>query len=280
MNGGLTALGEFPFSINPTATPDLEILVGSTLIDAITWPTSTSGRSRQLDPDFTSSTANDDPASFCDGQTVYNSMGASMDRGTPGAANEECAAQPGLGQCLDNGTPRAIVKPAAGALVINEFLANAAGSGTDAAQEWFEVVNTSGQQFDLNGLFMQGGTTTQYEIKYTACKPVAANGGFALFAHDTNTATNGGLSNVDVTFTFALGSTIKIFDTDKTTLFDAVTFGSTADGRSKELMAGSQTTTANDDIAVFCDAPVIAGQQYGGGTTANYGTPRAANACQ
>ncbi|HTL33617.1 MAG TPA: lamin tail domain-containing protein [Kofleriaceae bacterium] len=286
MNGGLTALAEFPFSINPTSTPDLQILVGSTVIDAITWTTSTSSRSRQLDPDFMTSTANDDPASFCDAQAVY---GAGPDHGTPGMPNEECAAQPGAGQCLDNGTPRNIVKPAAGALVINEFLANAQGSGTDTTQEWFEVVNTSGTAFDLNGLWMQGGTTTQYEIKYTNCKSVAPNG-FALFAHGIDPVVNAGLPAVDVTFTFAISSTIKIFDTDKTTLIDAVTIptsGTTApkDGLSKQLKDGQQTTTANDDINQFCDAQAVAGQQYGAASDPNmdglfnYGTPKAANVC-
>jgi hypothetical protein len=284
MNGGLTALGEFPFSINPTTTtPDVQLVIGSTIIDAVTWTTSTSGKSLQLDPDFTTSTGNDDPAAFCDSTMVYNTP----DRGTPSMANEQCAAQPGPGQCLDNGTPRNIVKPAAGALVINEFLANAQGTSTDPAQEWFEIVNTSGTAFDLNGLGMQGGTTTVYPINSVTCKSVAANG-FALFAHGNDPVTNAGLPAVDVTFTFALSSKIQILD--GTTVLDAVTIPTSGtdapkDGFSKQLKLGSQTTTANDDITQFCDAQMGATQQYGGASDPNmdglfnYGTPKAANVC-
>jgi hypothetical protein len=287
MNGGLTTLGTFPFSINPTTvTPDVQLVYGGTVIDSVSWPTSTSGRSRSLDPDFTTASANDDPANFCDGQAVYftDTMTGDMDRGTPGAVNEQCAAQPGPGQCLDAGVPRAIVKPAAGTLVINEFLANAAGTGTDNTQEWFEIVNTGSTPFDLNDLGIQGGTTTIYPIQSVNCKSVPA-GGFALFAHGTDPALNGGLNGVDLTFTFALGSTIKVHDgcsgspVTCTTLVDQVTFGSTGDGLSKQLKLANANVTDNDTIGNFCDADPAAMPSQMYGTAANYGTPKAANVC-
>src|SRR5512139_181868 len=137
--------------------------------------TSTSGRSRSLDPDFTTASANDDQANFCDGQTVYNTVAAAMDRGTPGMANEQCAAVAPAGMCFENTTLRAIKKPAADALVINEYLANPAGTttGVDAAQEWIEITNAGVESFDLNDLSVQGAGTTTSKIQSSDCKPVA-----------------------------------------------------------------------------------------------------------
>jgi predicted extracellular nuclease len=51
-----------------------------------TWPDPT-GASMNLDPDSTSSTANDDGANWCEATSTYGDG----DLGTPGAANDECA---------------------------------------------------------------------------------------------------------------------------------------------------------------------------------------------
>lgn len=276
MNGGLTTVGTFGFSINPTATPDVQIVLGATVIDSVTWAASTSGRSKSLDPDFTTSTANDDQASFCDGQAVYNGT----DHGTPGLPNEQCGAIAPAGMCDDGGTLRAIRKPAASALVITEFLANPLGTatGVDAAQEWFEIKNTSGADFDLNDLLMKGSGTTTYPIQSAACINVAA-GAYALFAHDKSAANNGGLPAVDATFTFALGnSTGSITILDGTTVLDAITWPTATsgpDGKSRELQPANTNTVDNDLSTNFCTA--LAGQTYG--TAGNLGTPKAVNAC-
>lgn len=282
--GGMTPLATFSFSLNPTTTmPDVQLIYGGTILDAVTWTTSTSGASLSLDPSKTDASANDDPSNFCNATSVYAMAGSQMDRGTPGAANDACPVQVGPGQCLDAGVPRAIVSPAPGQLVINEFLANAAGTATDPMQEWFEILNSGSTAFDLNGLGVQGGTTTIYQIQSVDCKSVAA-GGFALFAHDTRPEVNGGLPAVDATFSFALGSTIKVHDgcsgspVTCTTLLDQVTFGSTGDGLSKELRLDKANPTDNDDIANFCDATADATQQYNA-MYLNYGTPKAANVC-
>jgi hypothetical protein len=277
MNGGLMPKGTFRFSLvtgSAAAPGDVRILHGTEVIDAVTWPSSRNGRSLSLDPDFTSVTGNDDIGNFCDGTTVYNTMGSVMDFGTPGAANPQCAAQPQPGQCLEGGTPRAIVKPSPGQLVITEFLANPAGTGTDAAQEWFEIANLGNAAFDLNGLSVQA-TSTANTVSAVDCKRVPA-GGFALFAHSTDPATNGGLPAVDATFTFALvqsNGTLSV--KDGTTLLDAITWGGTQDGASAQVKPGEFTTTANDDPANFCTS----GPTQGYGTAGNYGTPKAVNAC-
>lgn len=279
MNGGLSPKGTFRFSMisgSAAAPGDVRILHGTEVIDAVTWTSSRTARSLSLDPDFTSVTGNDDIGNSCDGTTVYHTVGSTMDFGTPGAANPQCAAQPQPGQCLEGGVPRAIVKPGPGQLVITELLANPAGTGTDAAQEWFEIANLGNAAFDLNGLGLKGSSTTVNTIAAADCKRVAA-GAFALFAHDTDPATNGGLPAVDATFTFALAqSNGSISVLDGATVLDAITWTTgIQDGASKQVKPGQFTTTANDDPANYCDA----GPTQGYGTAGNFGTPKAVNAC-
>ncbi|CAN5670238.1 hypothetical protein BH11MYX1_BH11MYX1_03290 [soil metagenome] len=267
MNGGVTAIGGFTFSINPSATPDLQLVYGADVIDAVTWTTSTSGASLSLAPNATDAAANDDPTNFCNGSVLYNTK----DFGTPGMANTACPVVVQPGQCLANGTPRAIVKPAAGQLVINEILSNAAGTGTDGTQEWFEITNTGATAFDLNGLTLKG-TSTGNTITSTDCKSVAA-AGFAVFAHSTDPATNGGLPAVDATFTFALATNVSVLD--GTVVLDAVTGVAQGDGLASQLKPTNTNTVDNDVPANFC--PAVAAQKYG--TAANGGTPGAVNVC-
>ncbi len=277
-NGGLNAAGTFRFSLvtgTAMVPGDVRIMNGTTIVDAVTWTSSRTARSLSLDPDLTNDTANDEAANFCDGATVYNSSGTGMDLGTPGAANAQCPLLPGPGECLDNGTPRAIVKPAAGQLVITEFLANPAGTGSDATQEWFEIANTGAGAFDLNGLVLKGNTSMNV-ITSADCKSVLP-GGFALFAHGTDPATNGGLPAVDATFSFALAqSNGSLSVLDGTTVVDAITWTTgIQDGASKQLQPAMTTSTANDTPENFCNA--LPTQTYG--SAGNLGTPKAVNAC-
>ena len=280
-NGGLAPYGTFRFSLlsgSPTVPGDVRIMNGATIVDAVTWTASRTARSLSLDPDFANDTANDDAANFCDGTTAYNTVGSLSDFGTPSLPNGQCALLPPAGQCLANGVARAVVKPAAGKLVISEFLANPAGTSTDTTQEWFEITNTGTTSFDLNGLGLRGNSTTVNVVSSAECKTVPP-GGFALFAHGTDPAINGMLPEIDATFTFALAQsngTLSVLD--GTAVLDSIawTIG-IQDGASKQLQPGAATTTtiANDSATNFCDA--LPTQPYG--TTGNLGTPGAANAC-
>ena len=123
------------------------------------------------------------PANFCNGTVLYNTVGAVRSRHARHGEHRVRAPSPPPGQCLDTGTPRAIVKPAAGAARDQRVsCANPAGTGTDAAQEWFEITNTSTAAFDLNGLGLKGNAATGNAINSPDCKSIAP-GGFALFAH-------------------------------------------------------------------------------------------------
>ena len=279
-NGGIDALAAFTFSIDPTTSPDLQLVYGDQVIDRITWSTSqlAAGASLQLDPDSTDAAANDDPANFCLGTIRYDSSGSGAselrDLGTPGTANTTCASTPGAGQCSDSGIVRDIVPPAAGQLVISELLPNAAGTGTDPAQEWFELANTGSAAFDLNELGFQGNAEAVDVLHDTDCKSIPA-GGYALFAHSTDPTVNGGLPPVTATFTFALSTKLSVFA--GATLLDNVTLASPlpADGTSRQVNPADLTATGNDAAADFCDA--VPAQTYG--SAANYGTPGAPNVC-
>lgn len=285
VNGGIPTdaiLGTFNFTLTngSSSTPgDVRVVLGSTVLDEVTWRRSTAGASRSLDPDFYDPAANDEESNFCDGTTPYGAG----DRGTPGAANPHCAAGPVAGQCNDNDTPRPIMKPAMGQLVITEFLANPAGTaaGVDAREEWFEIQNVGTTAFDLNGLGLKGNAATVNTIQSADCKTVPP-GGFALFAHSTDPATTGieASRTVDATFTFALaqgssGTPGNIYVLDGDTELDRVSWTSSTDGVSDQLHPSQTSTTGNDNAANFCKAQ--AGQTYG--PTANLGTPKAANVC-
>ncbi len=169
------------------------------------------------------------------------------------------------------------MKPAPGKLVISEFLANPAGTGTDTSQEWFEITNTGTTSFDLNGLSLRGTSTTVNVVSSADCKAVPP-GGFALFAHGTDPTVNGMLPEVDATFTFALSQsngTLSVLDGTATLDLDRV--DERDPGRRVRQLepGGDDHHDGQRQMANFADA--LPTQEYG--TAGNLGTPRAANTC-
>ncbi len=283
MNGGLTTLGTFAFSLNPTMTPDVQLVYGTTVIDAVTWVTSSTGASLSLDPDNLTSTGNDAPSNFCNGIGQYEATGPNL--GTPGMANPQCATVAPPGMCDDGGTLRPIVKPAAGKLVITEFLANPAATPvadgtTDADKEWFEVTNTGTTPFDLNELGLANGavTPTIVPVQSSACLSVAP-AAFALFARSNDPAKNAGLPAVTATFNFTLTDTgtstgVQIFD--GATLLDSVKWTSVSSGNALQLDPDHFLAADNDVAAVTAGVYCLGATTYG--DLSNKGTPKAANA--
>ncbi len=274
-NGGIAGasiFGTFKFAMiagTPAGPGDVAILAGTTVVDAVTWTRSTTGKSLQLDPDLIDSISNDTESNFCDATAPYGAG----DLGTPGAGNSQCVALPMPGTCDDGVAIRRLVRPTAGQLVISELLANPANvtGATDAQREWFEITNTGTTAFDLNELVVgqagQAGNPVQ-SARCLAVKP----GGFAVFARSTDPTVNGMLPSVDATFRFSLVDTnggIQI--SDGTTVLDAVTWTSVTSGVARQLDPKHLTTTDNDDAASFC-----AGTTPYGDLT-NRGTPGAAN---
>jgi len=276
MNGGIPGaniFGTFKFSLvdgTVDAPGDVQILVGGTVIDSITWTHTTAGKAHQLDPDLIDANVNDDETNFCDATVNYGGDG---NFGTPAMDNSQCTLLPPPGMCHDVGTDtiRAIKKPAAGELVISEVMFDPI---TEPSQEWFEVTNTGAAAFDLNDLGLDRSDDARDPdlIKSADCKSVAA-GGFALFARSTDMAKNGMLTGIDATFGFSLvNSNGNVQVVDGATVLDAVTWVKTpGNGLSFQLDPNKLTTTMNDDPANFC-----AGKTAYGDLT-NKGTPKAAN---
>jgi hypothetical protein len=275
-NGGIAAasiFGTFKFAMiagAPGAPGDVAILAGTTVVDAVTWTRSTTGKSLQLDPDLIDAISNDTESNFCDATAPYGAG----DLGSPGADNSQCVALPAPGTCDDGGAIRRIVVPTAGQLVISELLANPANVAgvTDAQREWFEIANTGAAAFDLNELVVGRIGATGAAVQSARCI-VVKPGGFAVFARSTDPAKNGMLPSVDATFSFGLVDTngdIQI--SSGATVLDTVKWTSVTSGVSKQLDPAHLTTSDNDDAANFC-----AGTSPYGDLT-NQGTPGTANA--
>lgn len=258
-NGGLpTATATFNFGLVNTAG-SLFIGVGDTVLDQITWSSSTAGASRALDPGALDPTANDDDANWSDCGAVYGDG----DKGTPGASNDLCSLPEGM--CMDGGTLRPVVAPVEGDLTINEYMANPAAVG-DSAGEWFELaVNTD---VDLNGLELgasaSGAPYEPHDILTDAtCLRVTA-GSYLLFARNRAADMNGGLPPIDFPLGFGLTNTdYSLFIGYAGKELDRASWTSVKAGYSKSLDPGGTT---------FCDAQD--GDVYGDG---DHGTPGEVN---
>ena len=282
-NGGLPAgsvLGTFTFSLVASGG-DVQLVNGANVVDSVRWASSTNGKALQLDPDLEDAVANDMPSNFCDAQHSYG-LG---DFGTPAAQNDQCATLPGPGMCDDAGTPRAVVPPAMGSLVITEVMPRPNTNNSGPA-EWFEVTNTGTTPFDLNGLGLDraGDSRAPDVVSGAACVSLAP-GAFAVFARGADPATNGGITSVAATFGLSMVDTagnVQVVDPAScaattpyacSTIYDAVSWSSSAKGASSQVKPGMYTTSANDTAASYC--PGVA--TYG--NAGNLGTPGADNSC-
>jgi hypothetical protein len=287
MNGGLPTpvVGTFTFSMvggSATAPGDVQILYNGGVIDAVSWTSSRSAKALQLDPDLTDATSNDSPANFCDATSQYGT-GAPQDFGTPKAVNTQCSMLPPAGMCdMGGGNLRAVVKPAANALQITELLANPAnnpeGVSQDSTREWFEITNTSGAAFDLNGLIVADANDMS-PINVTTCISIGP-GAFGLIARSGDNTQNGMLPTPDATFGFSLvDSTGKVEVRDGATVLDSVVWTSVSSGLTRQLDPDSFTQFAanNDAGTAASTTPWCAGATNYGDAT-NKGTPKAANA--
>ena len=249
----------------------LALRCGDEVIDETTYPDAESddGIAFGIDGNVApNSVANDTVDNFCPATVEF----AAESFGSPGESNEPCnLVVPGM--CSQAGTMRATNPPAAGDVVISEFLADADGS--DTGKEWFEIYVA--RELDLNGLnagLVAG--SPKVSIDSTECVTVPAQSYF-LFAASDDMLLNGGMDNVDQTFNFTLknGTTSTgdgtIFVGIGETVLDQITYTDSSEAQSTALDPAKLDVTLNDDPANFfaCEAP------YGDET--NHGTPRASN---
>jgi hypothetical protein len=250
----------------PGAPGDVQLIAGTTVIDSVRWTHSQAGKALQLDSGFVDATANDDERLFCDATAPYGAG----DLGTPGAENTRCPLAPPAGMCDERGTLRAIRRPAAGQLVITEYMANP--FGVDAEREWFEVTNLGPDSFDLNELLVDrvADTVAPRPIAAAACKPVSA-GAFAVIARSEDPQRNGGLPPVDATFSLSLPAAGELRILDGARVLDSISWSSAPASASAQLDWRATSASANDDAANLCPAV----STYGDGN--NRGTPGARN---
>ncbi len=285
VNGMLGSVaGTFGFTMvgGSAASPgDVQILIDDLVLDSFTWTSAVAtGASLQLDPDFVTPGDNDMERFWCDGTTAYG-LG---DLGTPGQPNLECEILPPAGFCVGvDLIERPIVAPAAGQLVISEYLANPIGD--DGDEEWFEITNTGGAAFDLNGLQLDraGDAAAAQSIDSAACVSVAP-AGYAVFAHTAEPITGLPDGVVAATFTFSMvdAGDIQVLAADDTVL-DAISWLNAPSNLSRQLSSDALDATLNDvddgtGVAGSTTDPDYCDGVGTYGPTANTGTPGAANA--
>ncbi len=142
-----------------------------------------------------------------------------------------------------------------GDLVITELMINPAGIGTDADQEWIEILNPTSTDFDLEGLVFMN----QNGSGFTVTSSVVIHAGtVVVLGRNANPAQNGGLT-VQYAYsglTLANGAgTVQIFNGP--TLIDAVSWTTSTDGKSQELLATALSAIQNDDADNWCLAIAV-----------------------
>jgi len=261
VNGGLPTPDQFFSFTLLNSSGEIFLEYGGTVLDTVTWTSSSSGSSRALDPTMLDPVANDDEANFSDCGVPYGAGG----NGTPRADNAGCDTS---GMCMDGGSPRAVVPPVAGDVEIVEWHPNP--SGTDTQKEFFEIkINAS---IDLNGV-QYGRTDGAGDINGSAQTFTDVNclrfnaGDHVLLVKNTNPVDNGGISTVDVDFVlpFTLNNSnagIFVGPPPPGTPLDIIQYVSTTDGVSTQI----------DSVGTTCATP--AGTTYGDG---DGGSPGLAN---
>lgn len=270
-NGNLPAADvEYGFSL-VNSNGQLFVGYGEQILDAVTWPSSSSGASINLDPGSLDPVANDELINFCT-TTDANPYGDG-DHGTPGAANEDCPIVIPDGMCMDTvmGAVRPIVLPVPGELTITEFLANPDIIG-DTDGEWIEI--RANADVDLNDVEVRKltdtGTADSSQLVATECLRVTA-GSYAVITRDTDPLVNGCINP-------AFGPDTPVFDvslnnsnntvylTADGTDIDSVHYAGTSGGSSESLDEGTGMWCPNQsDVYDTCLA------------SANTGTPGMAN---
>ncbi len=247
---------------------ELSVGCGTSFLDRIIYEENDDGVSKAYDgtrePD---AVGNDDLSAWCDSATEY----APNALGTPGAPNDPCySEQPTT--CTQNGTPRDIVPPSPGDIVITEFMPNPDAVGDDEG-EWFEIYVAA--DVDLNGLSITkfGDEEPTDVVGSTECIPATA-GSYLLFAHSADPGLNGGLPDVDFLFNLSLSNTSEngtgISVGWGGQFLDTVTWTTSGTGVSSQLSPALLDPTRNDEEGAFCRSQ----EPYGDG---DLGSPGVAN---
>ena len=197
VNGGLPQVDHlFGFALSNSGS-GMFIGHGGELLDEVSWTSSNDGAATSLHPDRFDELENDDEAAWCVATDAYGDG----DFGTPGGPNPECDVPPPDGMCEENGELREVVSPVEGDIVITELMPDPSAA-PDADGEWFEILVTA--NVDLNGLELGRDVgDPDLTLEPTECLSMTA-GSYVVFAKSDDMGLNGGLPQVDHTFSFSL----------------------------------------------------------------------------
>ncbi len=230
-------------------------------IDATDWILSEDGRAVQKDiatGDWCSAT-----------KSYWTTPENKLAFGTPGSPNESCGSG---GTCQFGGSPRQLVLPSEGELIINEVFPNPDGNDV-ANREWLELAFAeSAMGKNLNGieLFIKGESKGIIGENSDAC--VTIEKPFLVLGKSADTGVTGGaeidivmaglaLPNSDVSVTFSRAQTI----------YDFIYYSDPDDGVAIQLDPDFKDISANDSPDNWCDS------QISFNNTPELGTPGAEN---
>lgn len=172
----------------------------------------------------------------------------------------------------DAGEP--VTPTSAGDLVISEIHKDPTEAG-DVLGEWFEVLNPTGQTFDLQGLQVRDEGKDSFLVDSSVIVPP---GGRVVFARSGNVNQNGGVEGVDFVYGdfFVLGNgedEVLLQNLDNGATLDRVAYDFSfplADGAALSLDPGSENSVDNDDAKNWCESTT----PFGDG---DLGSPGSAN---
>lgn len=232
------------------AEAGLDLLFDAVSIDTARVPGPLSGVSLGLDVGKLAPADNDVASQFCAGTSTTVFTG----KGTPGRANDACAPLPVGPTCRENGTPRAIVAPAVGDLVLSEVLADP--SGSDNFRDWVEVYVKGAQSVDLNGLVLRNkaSSTRSWTLGGDDCVTVAP-GAYAVLGGANAAAIDGRtlawtLGGAEASVFYNSAATLELAST--TAVIDAMSYPAPSTSKSFALSGDKLSATDNDLAASWC----------------------------
>jgi hypothetical protein len=135
-----------------------------------------------------------------------------------------------------------------GDLLITEVMANPAAVSDDAG-EWFEIINTTNDEIDLNGLLLRDNGGDKHAVS-RGMAPLLAAGAYFTFGRNGNADSNGGYQT-DYTYrAFSLANNgDEIILETATTIIDSLFYSTSifgAAGHSAELTVSGFSLTPSD----------------------------------
>ncbi len=257
-NGGYTPDYVYPYSsLRLGSNTTLTLSNASSILDTVSYTFNTHDVTTGASLSVNSLTPadNDVAANWCASSTSYGDG----DLGTPGSANDAC---PAPGTTLSG--------LSAGDLVISEVMVDPSAV-SDYRGEWFEIYNNTADTVDLNGLVVSCGGNNGFTLTGSS---LVAGGATALFSVRSNDGVNGGMTNVDVEYSYgdcSFNYTDSLSIGDGSTTFDSVSWTSSYPfSAGVSMTLGTLSATANDSASSWCAAT----NTYGDG---DLGAPGTAN---